>query len=245
MEDNRKTLCLAQGGSHAYGLSTPSSDIDLRGIFVNTDIEHLVGLKRDEILVEQTAEKDNVMTEFRHAIRLLKGANTQMVELLFQEDFQTVDPIWKEVQAARSQLISSEKLYTCLRGYMQGELRLANGERTGKLGGKRKAAIDAYGFSPKNFVQLYRLAWAGTTYFRKGYFPVNVRRENPDMADMLLLIKTEPQKFEREMLNFKAKELEAELDRVFHHQRTFDTQFSEDKANELCLKVYGPLIAKL
>ena len=78
------------------------------------------------------------------------------------------------VFADRQSFIDTDNMFKCLRGYMQSELRLANGERTGQLGGKRKAQLDKYGFSPKNFVQLFRLAHAGVTLFQEGYFPVNV-----------------------------------------------------------------------
>lgn len=242
--DTRKVLCLTRGGSHAYGLSTPSSDIDLRGVFINTDIAHLVGLKRDEILVEQNTEKDVVLTEFRHALRLLRGANTQMIELLFHDDWISVSPEWKAVVAERRNLIDSGKLYNSLRGYMQGELRLANGERTGKLGGKRKESLDKYGYSPKNFVQLFRLAWAGCTYFDKGFFPVNMRVHSESYAKILYDLKTKPENHSVEYLNDRAKWWEERLTFCFTNRKV-TTTFSEEIADKLCLSIYGPLVSKL
>jgi hypothetical protein len=242
--DNRKVLCLTRGGSHAYGLSTPTSDIDLRGVFVNTDVSHLVGLKRDEILVEQNEQHDKVMTEFRHALKLLRQANTQMVELLYTESYEEIDQFWTHVMAYRKDLVSSEKLFNCLRGYMQGELRLANGERTGKLGGKRKEAIDKYKFSPKNFTQYFRLAMAGRIYFQKGYFPVNIFQENPKYSEWLMTIKTQPQTLDVEYLNDEARKSE-ELLTLDYESRKYNTQFDEGVANDLCLKIYGPLIGEL
>lgn len=242
--EHRKVLCMTRGGSHAYGLSTSTSDVDLRGVFVNTDVSHLVGLKRDEVLVEQNEQHDKVMTEFRHTLRLLRGANTQMVELLYTQQYELIDPFWLHVMSYRGNLVSSEKLFSCLRGYMQGELRLANGERTGKLGGKRKEALDKYGFSPKNFVQLFRLAWAGSVYFTKGHFPVNVRTENEPYADFLLDVKTHPENYTREILNLLAEKAEKKLVLDFE-RRQVDTSFDESVADHLCLKLYGPLIGTL
>lgn len=244
---NREILCLAKGGSHAYGLETPTSDVDWRGVFVNTDVSYLVGLKRDEILVEQNDEKDLVMTEFRHALRLLRGANTQMIELLFSRFVspnEILNDSWWLTQYYRDRLVNSEKLFSSLRGYMQGELKLANGERTGKLGGKRKEAIDKFGFSPKNFVQLFRLAWAGKIYFEKNYFPVNVKREDYEFSEYLLNIKTNPSSFNKEQLNQVAAEFEEKLKLAFENRET-NNVFSDEVANLLCLKVYGPLINKL
>lgn len=242
--ENKKVLCLTKGGSHAYGLSTPTSDTDYRGVFVNTDAAHLVGLKRDEILVEQNEQHDKVMTEFRHALKLLRSANTQMVELLYTDTFEVIDPTWRYLQSFRKQLLDSAKLFATLRGYMQGELRLANGERTGKLGGKRKEAIDKYGFSPKNFVQYFRLSWAGAIYFQKGYFPVNVPKENTEYAATLLDIKTQPEKYTREQLNLLAANAETNLVLAYDN-RNHTTIFDEQLVDRLCVQVYAPLVAAL
>lgn len=236
-----KLLCKMLGGSHSYGLDTPTSDTDYRGIFVNTDIKHLVGLDKHEHQQHQNEETDEVYTEFRNALKLLRSANTQMVEMLFNENWLEISPEWNIVTSYRSRLIDSEKLFSCLRGYMQGELKLANGERTGKLGGKRKAAIDKYGFSPKNFVQLLRLAWAGTIYFEKGYFPVHVMKEDKKWGEFLLDIKTKPENYNRVILNALAASWESQLVRSFENRKSSST-FDEALANQLCMDIYAPLI---
>jgi len=241
---SRQILCLAMGGSYAYGLSTPTSDVDVRGVFVNTDVSHLVGLRKEEVLVTQNGTQDKVLTEFRHSLRLLRNANTQMIELLYTTNFIECHGWWRETIKHRTSLVSSDKLFNSLRGYMQGELRLANGERTGKLGGKRKEAIDKYGFSPKNFVQLLRLAWAGTTYFMVGGFPVDLMEHNPSLREELYKIKTQPEQYTREDLNERAQQAETILVHAYENRRV-NTTFNEDIANDLCLKVYGELIARL
>lgn len=240
---NKKVLIYTQGGSHAYGLNTPQSDVDYRGIFVDTDADHLVGLRKNEVLTSQKTE-DVVMTEFRHALSLLRNANTQMIELLYATNWLAIDDIWREVMTYRSSLVDSEKLFNSLRGYMLGERRLANGERTGRLGGKRKTAIDTFGFSPKNFVQLFRLAWAGETYFLRGFFPVNVAQENRTLASELLDIKTNPRNHTKEELNRQADNWEKRLCSAYHDMTT-STVFDERVATRLCLEVYRPIIMLL
>ena len=39
-----KMLVKTLGGSTAYGLNTPESDLDYRGVFVNTDPSKILGL---------------------------------------------------------------------------------------------------------------------------------------------------------------------------------------------------------
>ena len=140
-----KLLCKYLAGSNSYGLNTPASDIDYRGIFVNDDMAQIVGLGRHDHKVSQSPEEDVVYTELRNALNLLKNGNTQMIEMLFNEEWVLLTPEWKMVMNNRARLVDSSKLFSCLRGYMQSELRLANGERTGKLGGKRKDQIDQFG----------------------------------------------------------------------------------------------------
>ncbi len=232
-----------KGGSHSYGLATPSSDIDWRGVYVHTSVSALVGLDKDTHKENQKDGVDEVYKEFRETMRLLRGANTMAVELLYNQAWDLITPEWNCVIEKREQLVDSEKLFSCLRGYMQGELKLANGERTGKLGGKRKEAIDKYGFSPKNFVQMFRLSWAGQIYFQKGYFPVNVPSENSSFAKLLLRIKTQPELYTKQALNNMAEESEEWLVKAYE-SRKFTTTFNENLANELCLKIYGPSIAR-
>lgn len=236
-------LCSCLGGSHSYGLNTPTSDIDNRGVYIINDIDNLIGLSRNEMMVSQK-EDDNVYTEFRHFLKLLRGGNTQMIELLFNDNLIFSSPFWEAVKFHRLNLIDSTKLFSCLRGYMQGELRLANGERTGKLGGKRKESIDKFGFSPKNFVQLLRLAWAGSIFFEKDYFPVNVFKEDKEFGKYLMQIKTQPETFTKEVLNEAAKVAEEKLVNSFESRKNTRV-FINEVANSLCLNLYRPYINKL
>lgn len=238
-----KLLCKQLGGSHSYGLSTLNSDVDFRGVFINTDKSSLIGLGRHDFQKGQ-ANSDEFYTELRNAFRLLRSGNTQMIELLYADEWIEISPEWEFIRSFRHQLVDSDQLFKCLRGYMQGELKLANGERTGKLGSQRKAAIDKYGFSPKNFVQLLRLAWCGVTYFTDGFFPVNVGAHAPVFQEKLLNIKTHPEQYTKEALNHHVKEWEDLLVKSYE-SRHVKTTFNQELADDLCLRIYRPLITSL
>jgi hypothetical protein len=247
MNDEKQILlCKMKGGSHSYGLNTPESDLDYRGVFVNNDLATVIGLGKHEHQQKQNEQVDEVYTELRNFLRLLRNGNTQMIELLYADPktFEVFTPEWHLIRLYRKRLLSSEKLFSCLRGYMQGELRLANGERTGKLGGKRKEAIERFGFSPKNFTQLLRLAWAGKIYFQKGYFPVNIFQEDEAIGKHLLEVKTQPLLHSKEGLNRAAERAENELVLAFEN-RKFNSEFDEELAHKLCLQIYGPIVEKL
>lgn len=227
------------GGSHLYGLNTPESDVDIRGIFVNTDPKFILGTGRFEELRKQDhkLKEDIVYKEVSHLMRLLQNSNSEALEVLFADDsaFTTKAYEFNLIRAVRHSLVDSERLYKCLRGYMQGEYRLAIGERKGQIGGKRYAKLQEVGFSPKNFTQLFRLAYLGATFFLQDRFVVNVSGE--PYFEQLMSIKTTPEKHTKESLTEMYKRAEQSLDDAFK-LRVVDRKFDEKLANELLLNIY-------
>lgn len=234
-------ICKCLGGSHAYGLNTPISDIDYRGVFLNEDVSQIIGLKRLETIDKKIGEFDEVYYELRHFIGMLKRANSSAMELLFNNTWVSISDEFKEVQKNQWQLIDSKQFFNSLRGYMQSERRLAFGNKTGTLG-KRKIALETYQFSPKNVVQLLRLAWAGQTFFRKGHFPVDVS-ESPIIKEYLLEIKTHPENFNVDVLKLTIDNAEEQLIKAFE-SRKITYEFSEDVANRIIYDIYMPILSK-
>lgn len=236
-----KILCDITAGSHLYGLSTPESDVDKRGVFINTEPSKILGLSRKDVIKQAGA--DAVYFELCHFLSSLKKTNTQMVELLFApiEKFSVISHEFEEIRKNKFELIDSELFYKSLLGYIHNERRLANGERTGCLGSKRKAMIEKFGFSPKNFSHLFRLAFCGTIFFEKGYYPVDLIQENIDFRNFILSVKTEPEKYTLGNLNVFVDKAQAKLDSVFKN-RKINYKFNIDLANDFCLRFYLPYL---
>ena len=240
-----KIICKMQGGSHSYGLNTPASDVDIRGVFLNDEVRHTVGLDRFEHLDNRAEGDDTFYFELRHFLNLLRKGNTQALEMLFNQHWIECDEDFRRVQHHRHLLIDPERLFSCLQGYMYSERRLANGERTGVLGSKRKAQVDKHGFSPKNFVQLFRLAYCGSVFFQTGLFPVNIVQHSPEFGAWLLKLKTQPELFNKEQLNNLVDDHMKDMIAVFEANKaelTSKFQFNLDAANELLLELYAPII---
>jgi len=236
-------VCKTLGGSHAYGLSTPTSDVDLRGVYLNPDYTDIIGLTKSQDHVKQEGETDEMFHELRKFLALLRKGNSQGVELLFTDKWIELTPQFRDIQLNRYRLIDVDKFFGVMKGYMGGELRLANGERTGKLGSKRKEAIDKYGFSPKNFSHLLRLGWSASQFFLNGVFPVNIMEANPDLGKVLLRIKTNPEEFTVTQLNLMAAEgIEILIDS--YKARRVESCFDEKYANKVCLLMYYPVLEK-
>ena len=232
-----KTIAEIIGGSHLYGLSTPQSDIDKRGVFLNTEPGKILGIERFEVIKKQT--EDTIYFEFSHFLRSLRKTNTQMIELLFAQapSFILLEEEFIFVRENKYKLIDSDLFFKSLMGYIENEKRLANGQRTGNLGSKRKKAIDSYGFSPKNFCHLFRLAHCGSVFFDTNYYPTNIGYEDKDLGKLLFSVKTEPEKYNKQQLDEMTVDFVSKLVNSFKNKKNrfnFDLNF----ANELCRKFY-------
>lgn len=241
-----KTLCKLVGGSRLYGLNTPESDTDIRSVFMHDDIARTIGLDRFEHEGSQSAELDTQGYELRRFLNLLRKTNTQVLEILYAPGYIELDPDFKKlVVDERNKLIETKQLFRTLMGYIQGEKALMTGERTGTLG-KRKEAIEKYGYSYKNAVQLLRLGFCGQYMFSTGTYPVVVCHHNKELHDYLFDVKTHPENHTKEELVQKAAESEQALKLAFDSRDVSrDLHFDEGYANWVLLRMYSPVIRKL
>lgn len=229
-------MCQLIGGSTLYGLNTPESDVDYRGLFLATDNKYVAGFATVESIV-QTGETDSVYYELYRYLTLLRKSNTQVLEILFapEKSFTLKTTAFDEIRDFKYELIDSEVLKKSLQGYVYSEMRLAVGERTGRLGGKRKESLNKHGFSPKNFVQILRLCRLGQTFFNRGEYIVNFKDSDEKFHSLLMEIKTQPQNFTCEQLK-KMVEVEYESLLSEMDNTKISYKFNADLAANLLLK---------
>ena len=168
-------LCKYIGGSHLYGLNTENSDIDYRGVYKNDDLYYTYAHKKAENKVSTGEVEDSAYYEVRHYFDLLRKTNTQAIEPLFCDTYEEESPKWELIKQLRDNLIDVNRLIKSAIGYSISESRLAMGERTGKLGSKRKANLDLYGYSPKNVAQIIRIVTATECFVFNGHYPLKLR----------------------------------------------------------------------
>lgn len=263
MKPDTKSLCLYYGGSTLYHLQTPESDLDERGVFMHVDPAYILGTKRfDEERVQPVnGAEDKVLKELSHFCSLVKRSNSEAMEVLFckSSEFQHLSPEFEKFRKLKYSFVSSTALFNCLRGYMIGERKLANGERKGKIGGKRYAKLQEVGYSPKNAVQLMRLAQVGITFFIENEYVVDTRDfsdcksvvlppeignlSNLSFHEFLMTVKTEPQRISKDDLSLFFDFYEKKLVDAFEHRRV-TYNFDEGLMNELLLEIYFPILEK-
>lgn len=116
--DNVILLCL--GGSHAYGLNTPESDIDLRGVATER-LEELIGLSSFEQFTNERT--DTVIYGLRKFVNLLLNCNPNIIEILGldEEDYFVLTQSGKLLRD-NIDLFLSKKAAQAFSGYATSQL---------------------------------------------------------------------------------------------------------------------------
>lgn len=232
------------GGSVLYGLNNENSDLDYRYVYIPRSKSKILGLDlgNKEVITEKKTEKDDAVGyELRHFMRQLRKQTTSALEILFSTETKGHYYSWLNIRDHRHEFMDSKKFFHSLLGYMEGELRLAIGERTGQLGGKRKEALEKYGFSPKNFVQLLRLCYVGSHFFATGNYVVKISDISEPTKDGLMEIKNHPENFTKQELIDVFLECKKAFESEFEN-RARNFEFNEELCNDLCFDAYKRVV---
>lgn len=117
----KNIILLGLGGSHAYGMEHKDSDLDVRGIALNSKSEILLNNDFDQVVDTPT---DTTIYSFNKIITLLSSNNPNTVELLGlkPEHYLYLSDIGRELLDNRKMFLSK----ICIRsfaGYSQSQLR--------------------------------------------------------------------------------------------------------------------------
>ena len=114
-------IFLVVAGSRAYGLSTPDSDVDIRGVALETP-ETLFGLDNFESYSDEST--DTVIYSLKKFVQLTMKGAPNMLELLYTrpEDIIYVSPVGKLLLENRD-LFVSKRIYATIRGFTKNSLR--------------------------------------------------------------------------------------------------------------------------
>lgn len=229
-----------EGGSKAYGTSTPTSDTDIRSVWIHTLPRYILGLNKWEHL-DKKSGCDEFYWELRHFLNLSRRCNTQILEVLFNENWLEIAPEFKIIQSHKFELLDTNKFYKSIKGYCYNEFKLVVGIRTGLLGSKRKNDLEKYNYSPKNYVQYQRLCYCAAVFFQEGHFPVNIAKHNPEFTAQLMEVKLHPETLTKDQAEKLMIEAENQLDKSYEN-RKFNYKFNEELANKICKELYLPIL---
>ena len=114
-------ILLGLGGSHAYGTNKEGSDLDIRGIALNSSKEILLGKDFAQVVNTDT---DTTIYSFNKILELLTSCNPNTIEMLGLEDWQYIKlhPIGEELLKNKKMFLSKLCITTFL-GYAASQLR--------------------------------------------------------------------------------------------------------------------------
>lgn len=118
------TLFKAIVGSQAYGTSTPESDVDTKGVYLQNPMEVLTFDYKEQV----NLDKDNCIYEIMRFLQLASSGNPTMLELLFMPEDCILEkhPLWDIVSKHRHAFLT-KKCYNSLAGYAYQQIEKAKG----------------------------------------------------------------------------------------------------------------------
>lgn len=115
-----------RAGSHAYGTSLPTSDVDTRGVFIAPPTHVLSCIQN----VEQAEDKaeDTVIYELKKFLGLAANCNPNIIELLFTDERNVlfIDDAWRRIREHRHLFLSKKAKHT-FSGYAMSQLHRIKG----------------------------------------------------------------------------------------------------------------------
>lgn len=125
MPDNMILRCVA--GSHLYGLNTPSSDMDERGIYLESleDVLNINGRQNSEVADDKQDTKYYSLGKF---LKLASECNPNIIELLYlpEDAILQKSPVYDDLIEHRDWFMSKRAMHT-FKGYAYAQIQRAKG----------------------------------------------------------------------------------------------------------------------
>lgn len=122
--NNHFILFKALVGSHSYGTNIPGSDLDYKGIFIQSPEDVLI----NGYLPQLEVNKDEVYFELGRFLELCESANPSVLELLYTPEDCIIyqHDLWKQILNVRQKFITKKCRYS-FGGYAIAQIRKATG----------------------------------------------------------------------------------------------------------------------
>lgn len=138
LEVEKRAIFIGLAGSHGYGLNRPESDLDYRGVFIAPK-QYYLGFSTIEqkdsgwdtelgMLPFLDGNKDTVIYELRKIIQLLSGANPNVLELLWLNQYPLLTPVGQHLINHRK-LFLSKKVKHTYSGYAFAQIKKMESHR--------------------------------------------------------------------------------------------------------------------
>lgn len=118
--ETHKPILIGFGGSYAYGTNIATSDIDIRGIAMNTPKEVILGSDYEQFTNELT---DTTIYSFKKMIKLLTDCNPNVVEILgLRPEHYLYKSELGQYILDNSQMFLSQRCFATFGGYAEQQM---------------------------------------------------------------------------------------------------------------------------
>lgn len=138
MTDTGHAITLLEGitGSRAYGLDTPDSDTDIRGVFAWPTAD-ILALHPPADAIERKDPDDYAAWEARKFLKLVLAGNPNITELLWLDTYTVRNPWGQALIGIRQHLSAAPRIRRTYLGFATGELRQLEKDTGGPNRAKR------------------------------------------------------------------------------------------------------------
>lgn len=155
-------------GSIAYGLNTPTSDIDYAGIYVEPT-QRLLGLhppSRERATMKGRGDADATYHEVGKAMGLMLSSNPTAMETLWLDSYTATTEFGAELVGLRDRFLSAHRVQDAFFGHATSQFHrlLDRGRFQGSLETRRE----------KHARHTMRVLWQGFELYTTGILPIRV-----------------------------------------------------------------------
>lgn len=131
IEVEERTIFIGLAGSHGYGLNRPDSDLDYRGVFIAPKRYYLgfdnieqkdTGWDEPGMFPFLDGNNDTVIYELKKILHLLAGANPNVLELLWLDEYPVLTSVGQHLIKYR-ELFLSKKVKHTYSGYAFAQIK--------------------------------------------------------------------------------------------------------------------------
>lgn len=175
------TLLRGVVGSTAYGLAGPDSDVDRLGLFAYDTLD-LLGLDEPQASIV-SHEPDVTLHEAAKYAKLALACNPTVLELMWLEDYEVVNPLGADLIDIRAAFLSRKRVRDAYLGYATQQFRRLEQRQDGSF------SSDTRKRTAKHARHLMRLCHQGLVLYATGRLvirledPESFRRFGEDVAN--------------------------------------------------------------
>lgn len=157
--EQSNTILSGLVGSHAYGLATPESDIDIMSVFLGDEDTYLGVDYTGKLTVEKKAEGyEETAYELRKFCMMCCNSNPNALPLLFLKEYKVVTPAGQALLDIKDLFVTKDIIRTFGAFALSEVKKIFNTEVTGDMGAKRKALVEKHGYNTKSALHAMRMA---------------------------------------------------------------------------------------